>query len=135
MKRISTQAGTRRTANSSNLLSYVGITRSFCGLLGILAAAVGIPQAALGGELGPTSSASSDISVVILPRVKQLKADPAADGNSLLMHANFDGYIERYSGNLAVKGDLAPQGRPVNLHFGQQKIAAKRGEVLMFMPR
>lgn len=135
MKRISTRASTGRTANSSNLLNYVGVTRSFCGLLGILAAAFGIPQAAHGGELGNTSSASSEISVTILPRVKQLKAEPAADGNSLLMHANFDGYIERYSGNLALKSAPALHGGQMELRYGQQRIVAKRGEVLMFMPR
>ena len=135
MKRISTQAGTERAVNGSNLLRYSQITRGVCSFLGILAAAVGLPQAAHGGELGPTSSASSEISVTILPRVEQLKAEPAGDGDSLLMHANFDGYVERYSGNLALKATAVPAGGPVEIQYGKQRVMAKKGEVLVFMPR
>jgi hypothetical protein len=57
------------------------------------------------------------------------------EGNSMWMRSNFDGKIERYSKDLVSPGALSRQARTVEFDYGSQRVTARNGDILIFMPR
>lgn len=142
MKRTSSRCGAGCAVKQSNSFGYScrpGRAAS-AGLalpagLAMAAAAFALPNTTLASDLGPTSTASAEISVTILPRVERLKVEASLEGDSMWMRSNFDGRIERYSKNLVAAGNVSPQGHAVEFDYGSQRVSARDGDILIFIPR